>query len=138
MSRVASWPVRPCRPSRTWAPSSHGAALRRALAAPAAGQVEQLGGPRRHRQRGAHRLELEVAGAGVGDDQPLPDQALAGQLELDDDVPARLGVGPREPARRASSSSSTVQRPAAQPRRPRARRPTRAHALQPGHAGEAG
>ncbi len=112
-----------------------GAALGHPLAAPAAGQVQQLAGPRRHRQRRAHRLKLEVAVAGVGDHQPLSDQALAGQLELDDDVPARLGVRSREQRARVLVVVHG-ERPAGQARCPRARRPTRAHALQPGDAGE--
>jgi len=51
-------------------PDRPGVALRRPLGDPAAGQVEQLGGPRRHRQRAADRDDQQPVGAVVDDPGP--------------------------------------------------------------------
>ena len=139
MSRVASWPVRPCRPSRTWVPSSQG--RRWGVRSRHQRPVRSSSSAARAGTGSAARTDCSWRSpvAGVGDDQALPDQPLAGQLQLDDHLPARpRGPSPRG-GRRASSPSVTAQRPA--PRRRGAhepRRPPGPHALQPREAGEPG
>ena len=71
--------------------------LRGALAAPSPGEVEQLGGARRHRQRAPHLAEREVVGAGVGDGDGLGDETLGREREVDVDLPPGLVVAPGEP-----------------------------------------
>ncbi len=71
-------------------------ALRCPLAAPPAGQVEQLGGARTDRDGVANGAQVEPPGPGVGDRRAQSQDALAGQLELDVDGPAGLGVLPGE------------------------------------------
>ncbi len=60
-----------------------GQALRRPLAAPPAGEVEQLGRDGRHRQRERQAVDLVGALGGRGDRRALPCQTGRQELELD-------------------------------------------------------
>ncbi len=73
-------------------PDEPGATLRSAFAAPASGEVEELGGAGRDRQGAPDRAEVQGAGPGVGHGRAQADDSLAGELEVDPDAPAGLGV----------------------------------------------
>ena len=113
--------------------------LRGALAAPPAGEVEQLGGAGGDRERAADRAQHEVAVAGVRDAGAQAEQALAGELDVDGDVPAGLGVDRAQRDRRVVGPRGDGGLPGPQPRRPgSAGGGTGPVPLERGQAGEAG
>ena len=66
------------------------AALRRALTAPSAGQVEHLGRPLRHGQQRQHSPDLPTVGAGGQHRRPSPDDATGLERELAVDLHPHL------------------------------------------------
>ena len=114
-----------------------GSALRGALAAPAAGEVEQLGGVWAHRQYRPNGLEVQLVRGGVRDGRPHPNQALAAELDLHADPPARFRIG-RYQRHAAVGALGGAPGPVAQPRRPGTRRASRTEPFQRGQPGEPG
>ena len=135
-------------------------ALRRPLAAPAAGQVEQLGGAGRHRQRGAHGGEHQRVGtafvtevrsrtspsrvssrasstsqpaSSVGTPQPHHGvRAVVVDRPVPPGHPGRPGGAVAGPGRSPSSAGSPVKPAAVSPSSPRCRGASRAECGTPG------
>ena len=89
--------VRPRRFSRSRVPTWNGCRCGRALAQVPPGEVEQLVGHWRHRQRDVDRFHpVGLGGMRVGQAGPDADQTRGRELDLDDDLEGRVRVGPSD------------------------------------------